>query len=115
MATIEKRSKGSYRLTVELGYGPDGKRIRKRKIIHAIDFGKDELGKRELEKELAKFSTEVQTGQYMALEKMAFESFIREWQKRFVEKNLEEKTQQNYVNIMTKRLIPYFGNMNMEK
>ncbi|MCY9666714.1 phage integrase SAM-like domain-containing protein, partial [Paenibacillus alginolyticus] len=115
MATIENRGKGSYRLTVELGYGPDGKRIRRRKMIHAKDFCKEDLGKRELQKELEKFSAEVQTGQYIDLEKMHFESFVREWQKRFVEKKLEEKTQQNYNNIVEKRIIPHFGSMNMEK
>jgi integrase len=115
MATIENRGKGSYRLTVELGYGPDGKRIRRRKMVYAKDFGKEDLGKRELQKELEKFSAEVQTGQYIDLEKMPFEAFVREWQKRFVEKQLEEKTQQNYSNIVEKRIIPHFGSMGMEK
>jgi integrase len=115
MATIENRGKGSYRLTVELGYGPDGKRIRRRKMVYAKDYGKEDLGKRELQKELEKFSAEVQTGQYIDLEKMHFEAFVREWQKRFVEKKLEEKTQQNYSNIVEKRIIPHFGSMGMEK
>jgi Site-specific recombinase XerD len=115
MATIEKRGKGVYRLTVELGYGPDGKRIRRRKTVYAKDFGKEELGKRELQKELDKFSAEVQTGQYIELEKMPFESFVNEWLKRFVEKKLEAKTQQNYSHIVAKRIIPHFGGMSMDK
>ncbi|UOF89857.1 hypothetical protein LSG31_18580 [Fodinisporobacter ferrooxydans] len=75
MASIEKRSKGSYRLIVETGYDANGKRIKRTKTIHVS-------GKKEAEKELAKFIVEVEAGEYIyiAPEKMTFLHFVeREW------------------------------------
>lgn len=118
MANIEPRElkDGSvaYRLTVELGYAPDGSRIRKRKTINAKDFGKKELGKRELNAELDKFKNEVKNEGYRDIEKMSFAAFVEQWKNRYLV-DKEEKTQQNYSHIVYKRIVPFFKNTGMEK
>ncbi|KQX69306.1 tyrosine-type recombinase/integrase [Paenibacillus sp. Root444D2] len=118
MATIEpkelKDGTTSYRLTVELGYAPDGSRIRKRKTVNAKDFGKKELGKRELNAELDRFKNEVNNGEYRDIEKMSFAAFVEQWKKRYLV-DKEEKTQQNYSHIVNKRITPFFGKADMEK
>nr|WP_150959611.1 site-specific integrase [Aneurinibacillus sp. XH2] len=118
MANIEARELKdgtmAYRLTVELGYNPDGSRIRKRKTVNARDFGKKELGKRELNAELDKFKNEVNNDGYRDIEKMSFSAFVEQWKKRFLV-NKEAKTEQNYSHIVDKRISPYFGATSMEK
>jgi integrase len=109
MASIQKRGINSYRLMVELGYDAEGKRVRVFKTI------KGTFGKRELEKELAKFVAETETGQYISLDKMSFEQFIVEWRTKFVERNLEAKTVVNYLYHVNKRILPYFGKLQMDK
>ncbi|WP_339190340.1 MULTISPECIES: hypothetical protein [unclassified Paenibacillus] len=84
MASIEKRGKNSFRLVVEAGYDARGKRIRRTKSIKAN-------GIREAEKELVKFQTEAETGEYIAPEKMTFSSFLEEWREKYGNKHLEMK------------------------
>ncbi|MEC0269361.1 site-specific integrase [Paenibacillus anseongense] len=109
MASIQKRGANSYTLRVELGYDTEGNRVRKLKTI------KGNFGKRELEKELAKFVAEVESGQYISLDKMTFEYFITEWRTKFVERNLEAKTIVNYLYHVNKRILPHFGKLRMDK
>lgn len=118
MANIEPRTlkdgSKAYKLTIELGYAPDGSRIRKRKTIKARDFGKKELGKRELNAELDKFKNEVNNEEHRDIEKMTFAAFIERWKKGYLV-DKEEKTQQNYSHLVSKRISPFFGNKAMDK
>ncbi|MGK5512019.1 hypothetical protein [Brevibacillus formosus] len=63
MASIEKRGKNTWRLTVELGYGPDGERLRERETVKVEDPA-------------LLFKQLVESGQYIKPEKMTFAAFV---------------------------------------
>ncbi|OPA77442.1 site-specific integrase [Paenibacillus selenitireducens] len=117
MASYQKRGKNSYLLVVEAGYNPDGSRIKKTKTIR-ID---DSLLKTQkkinnyLDEELIKFKIEVETGNYISLEKMSFKAFVEEWRTKFVEKDLEATTIENYNFQVKRHILPYFGHMSLDK
>ncbi|WP_409306067.1 tyrosine-type recombinase/integrase [Peribacillus sp. SCS-155] len=106
--SIEKRGNNSYRLIVSLGYGPDGKRIKKTKTVKAN-------GKREAEKLLAQFVTEVEAGEYIAPEKMLFSRFVEEWESKYAKKNLSPSTLTTYKHHLKNHILPYFGHKNLDK
>jgi integrase len=85
MASIQRRGKDSWLLVVEAGYTADGKRIKRTKTVTG-------MGKREAEKESAKFQTEVEAGEYIAPDKMSFSTFVHEWMEKYGKKHLEAKT-----------------------
>jgi len=78
MANIEKRSKNSYRLTVNIGYDEHGKPIRERKTVKA-------KSPTEAKKELVKFEAEILTGNYIRPDS------ISQWWARFINRNNLEK------------------------
>lgn len=117
MASIQKSGKNSWRLQVDLGYDVNGKRLYKRKTVSVEDadrMKKLEL-KRFLDSELSKFKIEVEVGEYISPDKMKFDQFAKEWESKFVMKQLEQTSQENYVSIMNNRLIPHFGHMRVDQ
>lgn len=118
MPSIQKRGERSWRLIAELGYDANGKRIQEKKTIRVEDPALLRAPKRLqsfLDAELIKFQMEVEAGNYIKPEKMSFEAFVEKWTKKFVETELEEKTQLNYKFHAEKRIVPYFGAMHMDK
>ncbi|GJM80179.1 hypothetical protein HMSSN139_26750 [Paenibacillus sp. HMSSN-139] len=118
MASIEKRGVNSWRLVVEAGYDAEGKRIKRYKTIRVEDQALLRTTKRlndYLDEELIKFKIEVEAGEYISPEKMTFKAFVSEWEKKFVQKNLEHNTILNYMMQINKRIVPYFGALQMEK
>jgi integrase len=86
LAYIEHRGHASYRLVVDAGYGPDGKRIRRTKTIKIEDealLRTTRKLKNYLNEELTKFKIEVESGEYIAPEKMTFASFVNEWREKY--------------------------------
>lgn len=108
MASARKRGKESYLLTVELGYDSLGKRIKRTKTVKART-------KKEADLELAKFVVEVESGEFIAPEKMSFESFVEEWKSKYAYKHLELKSIENYVTHLNNRIIPYFKDVQISK
>jgi integrase len=108
MATLEKRGPDSWRLTVELGFDTNGKRIRRRKTISSKT-------KREAEKELAKFVTEIETGEYISPQKMSFSSFVEEWKKKYAGKELAPKTLKNYLIHLKNHILPVIGHKQIDQ
>lgn len=118
MASVRKRGKNSWQLTVELGYNAQGKRVQERKTIVVEDPALLRAPKRlenYLDMELKKFQMECEAGTYMKVDKMTFESFVEKWTSSFVNVELEEKTKENYAFQMKKRILPYFGHLRMEQ
>lgn len=118
MASIEKRGKNSWRLVVEAGYGPDGKRIRRTKTIRIEDEALLRTTKKlrdYLNEELTKFKIEVEAGEYIAPEKKTFAAFAEEWQKKFAEKELSPTTLKNDLNRLNKHILPKFGHMRLDQ
>lgn len=108
LASVQKRGKNSWLLVVEAGYDPNGKRIKRTKTVKG-------MGKREAEKELAKFVTEVESGEYIAPEKMTFRAFVEEWKIKYGEKELAPKTLATYMRYFKNRIFPYFGHMRLDE
>jgi len=118
MASIRKRGENSYQLVVELGYDAKGKRVQKKKTIKVTDPALIRAPKRlenYLDTELRRFEIEVQAGTYVRLEKMTFEAFVDQWIKKFVNVDLEAKTQDNYIYHTQRRILPYFGHMHLDQ
>ncbi|MCF6409013.1 tyrosine-type recombinase/integrase [Pseudalkalibacillus salsuginis] len=106
--SIEKRGQESWRLIYSLGYDQHGKRIKRTKTVKCKT-------KSEAKKELAKFITEVEAGEYIAPEKMKFAAFIIEWEKKYAEKHLSPATITSYRTHLKNRIIPYFGHKNLSQ
>lgn len=108
MASIEKRGPNSYRLIAETGYDANGKRMKKTKTIKAST-------KREAQKELAKFVTEVEAGEYIAPEKMTFSTFTTEWEEKYAKKHLGKSTLNTYKHHLNNHILPIFGHIRLDQ
>ncbi|MGM0903104.1 MAG: tyrosine-type recombinase/integrase [Bacillota bacterium] len=108
MASIEKRGKNSFRLTVVIGYDAKGNPIRERKNVKAKN-------PTEAKKLLTLFEAEILNGQYMQVEdKMTLSAFYQnEWIEKYANENLTPDTRQNYINIINKRILPTYGHMKL--
>ena len=105
---IEKRGENSYRLRVSGGYTGDGKRITYKKTIQAKN-------KTEAQKELALFISEIETGQALSAKKMRLRDYAEFWINNYAIPNLSPKTYERYKNMLKARILPYLGNMYLDK
>ncbi|AXF39444.1 integrase [Paenibacillus phage Wanderer] len=118
--SIEKRGENTWRLTIDLGYSPDGSRNRLRKKVVVEDKAllKTKKKLREyLEDELHKFKIEVEAGEYIAPQKMTLKQFIEnEWEPKYASntENLSPLTYQTYMHFIESRIMPVFGHKNLE-
>ncbi|WP_310877591.1 site-specific integrase [Priestia megaterium] len=106
--SIEKRGKESWRLTYSMGFDQNGKRIKRTKTVKCKT-------KSEAKKELAKFITEIEAGEYIAPEKMKLALFIEEWKEKYAQNNLAPATLLTYETHLKNRIIPYFGHMSLDQ
>src|SRR5690625_7927574 len=117
MASIQKRGKNTFQLTVELGYDGRGRRRRRTKNIKVEDEKLLRAPRRleeHLKKELYKFQAEIEAGEYIDTKNLKFKDFVDDWIDRHAERNLAKRTQQNYKEKIDKYLLPYFGNDKLE-
>lgn len=118
MASIEKRGQNTWRLTVELGTGPDGKRIRRRKTIKVEDKALLKTTKKlreYLEQEWLKFKMEVEGGEYVKPEKMTFSAFVEEWRNKYAHKHLAYSTLYTYEKNLKNRILPALGHLRLDE
>lgn len=118
MASIEKRGKNTWRLTVELGTGPNGERIRRRKTIKIEDKALLRTTKKlrdYLEEEWLKFKLEIESGAYIKPEKMTFAAFVDEWWEKYATKHLAHRTLYTYKQNLKNRILPTFGHMRLDE
>lgn len=108
VGNIEKRGENSYRLRVSGGYTGEGKRITYKKTIQAKN-------KTEAQKELALFISEIETGQALSAKKMRFRDYADFWIKNYAIPNLSPKTYERYKSMLKSRILPYLGNMYLDK
>ena len=108
VGNIEKRGENSYRLRASGGYTGDGKRITYKKTIQAKN-------KTEAQKELALFITEIQTGQALSAKKMRLRDYAEFWINNYAIPNLSPKTYERYKSMLNARILPYLGNMYLDK
>jgi integrase len=105
--SVENRGKGSWRLTVSMGFDQDGKRIKKQKTIKAKN-------KTEANKRLAEFLTEIEAGEYIDPAKMKFIDFVEEWREKYAKKHLSAKTLETYGFQLKNYILPTFGNTRLD-
>ncbi|MGI8316871.1 tyrosine-type recombinase/integrase [Halobacillus mangrovi] len=106
MGSIEKRGKGSFRLSVVTGYDAKGKAIRERRNVRVKN-------KTQARQELAKFEAEVLSGDYSRPTYTRLEDFYKEWKQKFAEDHFAPRTLQEYIGIIEKRIIPQYGHMKL--
>ncbi|MGG1685565.1 tyrosine-type recombinase/integrase [Pseudalkalibacillus sp. NRS-1564] len=106
--SLEKRGEDTYRLRVSQGTDGNGKRIQHRKTIKA-------KSKREAEKELAKFITEIEAGTFIESPKKTFKEFAEFWLDSFARKNLKQSTVYGYEQMLINRIFPTIGHIPIEK
>lgn len=108
VGNIEKRGENSYRLRVSGGYTGEGKRIIYKRTVQAKN-------KTEAEKELALFISEIETGQALSAKKMRFRDYADFWINNYAVLNLSPKTYERYKSMLKSRILPYLGNMYLDK
>ncbi|TJZ40068.1 site-specific integrase [Priestia megaterium] len=106
--SVEKRGKSAWRLVVSMGFDSKGHRIKKTRTVSNVT-------KREAEKLLAQFIVELETGEYIAPEKMLFTAFVDEWKDKYAEEHLSPNTLATYMLHLKNRISPFFGEMRLEK
>src|SRR5690606_5448888 len=115
MASIEKRGPNTYRLEVHLGRDGRGKPIRHRKTIKVPENLSGRKLKDYLNIELAKFQMEVESGAYIAPEKMLFRDFaLNEWWPKFAEKRYSPANQKNIRSILNAHILPSLGDIRLD-
>lgn len=106
MGNIEKRGKNSFRLSVITGYDAKGKPIRERKNVKVRT-------KTLARQELAKFESEVLSGDYSKPNYTRLEDFYQEWIKKYAGDRLSPRTLREYMSIIEKRILPDYGHLKL--
>jgi integrase len=118
LASIEKRGKNSYRLIVEVGYGPDSKRIKRSKTVNIDDQALLKTTKKlqdYLNTELTKFKIEVEAGEYIAPEKMTFKAFVEEWRTKYAENKLSYSTIKTFESMLKVHILTAIGHLRLDQ
>ena len=114
MASIEKRTENSYRITVSLGYTPDGKKLKRTKTIK-LDPGLTERQReKELQRQAALFEEAVQRGTYFEPSSFTVSSFAEKWLNEHG-KSLANKTRLRYAGILRGRVAQALGHLKLEQ
>lgn len=115
MANIEERGENTYRFTVSLGIGADGKYKRKRKTYTVQQKLTPKRLEEHLDHEYLKFKQEVESGNYISPEKMTFKAFVEEWSFKFGENELSESTLKNHHLKIDNHIIPVIGHIQIDE
>lgn len=115
MASIEKRSDNTYRITVSDGYDRNGKKIRRHKTVKFEGSLSEKQKQKELQKQAVLFEKSVESGTYLDGEKITFEEFINKWLSDYAEKQLAPMTLYRNKLMLCKRIIPALGHIKISK
>lgn len=113
MANIRQRSEKSWTLTVEVGYASKGRRDRRYRTVRPPEELLNTKKKLNdwLLAEYYKFEAEVKAGAYIAPEKMILSEFVKEWEKKYAEKELEQTTLTKQFQHIENHILPALGHM----
>ncbi len=100
MGSVQRLSKGKYKLTVSLGFDAHGKRIRRYRTVEAI-------GKREAEQLLREFEKELELEERAKGEAIRFAAFFDQWKRDYADVHLEPSTLEIY-SIVSKPILNHF-------
>jgi len=105
---VENRGKNTWRLVVNDGYTPDGKRKRNTKTIKAKN-------KREAEQLLGQLIAEIEKGRFIDPTKLTFKDFAERWLSDYAEVNLAPKTVFRYKQLLNSRIFPAMGHLKVDQ
>ena len=106
--SLEKRGQNSWRLIVSCGVDRHGKQIKQTRTVQTSS-------RRQAEKLLAAFVTEVENGHFVTTSKLTLKDFVDRWLKEYGEKHLAPKTLARYKDILQKRILPAMGHLRIDK
>ena len=117
MATIERRSNGSYLITVSSGYDSLGKQIRQRMTIPADDLAgmTDRQIQKAVNEKAVLFEKRVKDGKILDGEHLTLSEFVERWIKDYAEKQLAPKTLYENRKLLNLRILPALGHMRIGK
>jgi len=115
MASIEKRSENTYRLTVSCGYGSDGRKKFMRKTINLDSKLSPRQREKELERQKVMFEEEVQRGTYLNGENITLEQYALHWFEDYAKRHLAVSTLPNYEIRLKERIIPALGHLKLSQ
>jgi integrase len=115
MASIEKRSENTYRITVSNGYDSNGDKIRKRKTITVDPSLTPKKLEAELNKQAALFEKEVDNGTFLDGGKLTFAELTKSWLEDYETKQLAPKTLARYKDMLDSRILPAIGHIKLQK
>lgn len=115
MASIEKLSDNTYRITVSNGYNTKGQKLRERKTIEVDPKLTERQLKKELDQQAALFEQEVKTGSFIDSAKITFAEFVKRWERDYAEKELAPKTLSRYKELLDFRIIPAIGHIKLSR
>ena len=98
---IRQRSKGSWTIHWDEPRGPDGKRRQRNKAVKGT--------KREAEAELRKILASLDSGSYVAPNKVTVGDLLKQWLDDYVGTNVRPRTAEGYRLICEKHLMPHLG------
>lgn len=107
MASVKHLGGNKYKVTISAGFDGYGNRNRIYKTIDA----KSEAAAR---KQANILEAEVRKGEYLEPTKQTFAEYIAEWEKD-AQRKLAPKTYHRYDELLKGRVIPYLGNIKLEK
>jgi len=115
LASIEKRGKNTYRITVSTGYDVTGKKIRKFKTVKLPEKMTIRQQGKELNRLTVLFEQEVQKGTFLDGEKITFAEFTEEWLKKYAEVNYAPAALKPCKARLKQRIIPEIGHIKLSK
>lgn len=115
MASIRKRGKNSYQITVSQGYDSSGKKLTKPVTVKRPKGFTDKQWEKELDKLSSEFERKVERGTYLDGGKMTFAELCEMWIDKYAEKELEPKTLARYKELLQLRILPAMGHIKLEK
>jgi integrase len=104
--TIYKRGK-KYSIIVDIGKDANGKRIQK--------WFSGYTSKKEAEKALVKIINDLEENTFITPDKITLGEFLTNWLDTYVKTNLEKTTSYGYENNIINHIIPYIGNIKLQK
>lgn len=124
--SIEKRGKNSWRLIVSCGTDGEGNQIKKTKSVTVNTDCPEKSCKgcakivrcrarKEAEQELARFVSEIESGQFVEPSRVTFKDFVVRWLRDYAEVELAPKTVHRYKELLNTRILPAMGHLKIQQ
>ena len=111
MASIKRRSSTSYQITVSAGRTPTGKQILKYRTVKVNASWSERQKDRYVQEQAAIFERRILGGANVEHDNLKFRDFALDLYMNNYGNTLKAKTRRQYEIILSERLIPYFGEM----